>query len=72
MEGLAQGEEYRRGTEEGGEVEDDEEGCGPECRNLLHEVGHFSPVGSWFLFSIVCTQTYHINWFPSYSVTYRC
>ena len=29
-----QGEGYRRGTEEMVE----EEGCGPECRNLLHEV----------------------------------
>ena len=31
-----QGEGYRRGTEE--MVEEDEEGCGPECRNLLHKV----------------------------------
>jgi len=33
-----QGEGYRRGTEE--MVEEEEEGCGPECRNLLHEVDH--------------------------------
>merc|ERR1712002_813373 len=40
--GVAQGEDYRRGTEEGGggEEEVDEGECGPECRNLVHEVGH--------------------------------
>merc|ERR1719430_302138 len=34
---VAQGEEYRRETEQEGGDEDD---CGPMCRNLVHEVGH--------------------------------
>jgi len=39
--GVAQGEEYRRGTEdEGGDEGGDEGECGPMCRNLVHEVGH--------------------------------
>merc|ERR1719370_1751793 len=33
-----QGEGYRQNTEV--MVEEEEEGCGPECRNLLHEVDH--------------------------------
>lgn len=33
-----QGEGYRQNTEV--MIEEEEEGCGPECRNLLHEVDH--------------------------------